>query len=101
MSVFKLLRRRKWRAAVNREFRKWHGVDLRTVGEVIGPRTLRYLLNDEYELAPHNPAIGARNVMQMLAHVYRIDIASLGMCDLARSIPDFQGLRSASARPHP
>jgi hypothetical protein len=81
--MFKSLQRRKWRTAVNREFRRWHGVDLRTIGEIIGATTLRNLLNDEYELAPRNAAIGAQNVTQMLAHVYRVDIASLAVHDLA------------------
>jgi hypothetical protein len=83
MGVLKSLRRRKWKAAVNREFRRWHGVDLRTIGETIGARTLRHLLNDEYELAPQSPAVGARNVAQMLAHVYRVDIEALAMRDFA------------------
>jgi hypothetical protein len=69
--------------AVNGEFRRRHGVDLRTVGEMIGSATLRHLLNDEYELAPQTPAVGVRNVTQMLAHVYRVDIASLAMRDFA------------------
>jgi hypothetical protein len=86
MGVFKSLHRRKWKAAVNGEFRKRHGVDLRTVGEVIGPTTMQFLLNDEYELAPKNPVVGARNVAQMLDHVYRVDIASLAMRDFALEI---------------
>jgi len=84
--MFKSLQRRRWRTALNREFRRWHGVDLRTIGEIIGATTLRNLLNDEYELAPRNAAIGAQNVTQMLAHVYRVDIASLAMHDLALSM---------------
>jgi len=83
VDVLKSFRRRQWKTAVNREFRRWHGVDLRTIGETIGARTLRHLLNDEYELAPRSPAVGARNVTQMLAHVYRVDIASLAMRDFA------------------
>ena len=81
--MFKSLQRRKWRTAVNREFRRWHGVDLRTIGAIIGSTTMRNLLNDEYELAPRNPALGAENVTQMLAHVYRVDIAALAVHDLA------------------
>ena len=100
MGVFKSLRRRRWRNDVNVEFRGRYGVDLRTVGEVIGPTTLRNLLNDEYELSLNDPAVGARDVAQMLVSVYRVDIASLGMRDLAHSIPAFDGLRSSSARPH-
>lgn len=83
MGVFKSLHRRKWRTAVNREFRRRHRVDLRTVGEMIGATTLRRLLDDEYELAPQNPLLGARNVTQMLAHVYRVDIGSLATRDFA------------------
>jgi hypothetical protein len=86
MGVFKSLRRRKWKAAVNGEFRKRHGVDLRTVSEVIGPTTMQYLLNDEYELAPKNPVAGAENVTQMLDHVYRVNIASLATRDFALQI---------------
>ncbi len=83
MGVLKSLHRRKWKAAVNGEFRKRHGVDLRTVGDVIGPTTLQYLLNDEYELAPQNPVVGAQNVVQMLDHAYRVNVASLAARDLA------------------
>ena len=97
--MFKSLRRRRWRNTVNVEFQRRYGVDLRTVGEMIGPTTLRYLLNDEYELTLDNPAVGAEDVAQMLVSVYRVDIASLGMRDLAHSIPAFQDLRSPSAKP--
>jgi hypothetical protein len=38
--MFKSLQRRRWRTAVNREFRRRHRVDLRTVGEIIGATTL-------------------------------------------------------------
>jgi len=88
--MFKSLRRRKWKAAVNGEFRRWHGVDLRTIGETIGPATMRNLLNDEYELAPRNPALGARNVTQMLAHVYRVDLEALAIRDSALSMVPYQ-----------
>lgn len=83
MGVLKSLRRRKWRIAVNGEVRRWYGVDLRTVGEMIGSATLRQLLDDEYELAPQSPVVGARNVAQMLEHVYRVDIGSLAARDVA------------------
>ena len=89
--MFKSLRRRQWRAAVNREFRRWHSVDLRTVGEIIGAATLRRLLDDEYELAPRNPPLGATNVTQMLAHVYRVDIASLAPRDTALRMAPIRG----------
>jgi hypothetical protein len=86
MGVFKSLHRRKWKAAVNGEFRKRYGVDLRTVGEVIGPTAMQYLLDDEYDLAPQNPVLGARNVAQMLDHVYRVDVAALAMRERALAI---------------
>ncbi len=86
MGMLKSLRRRKWKAAVNSEFRKRHGIDLRTVSEVIGPTTMQDLLNDEYELAPENPVAGAENVAQMLDHVYRVKISSLAMRDFALEI---------------
>jgi hypothetical protein len=98
VGVFKSLRRRKWKLALNGEFRRRHGVDLRTVGEMIGSATLRHLLNDEYELAPHNPVLGVQNVAQMLAHVYRVDIASLAMRDFALTMPPLRGATRA-ARP--
>jgi hypothetical protein len=98
VDVFKSLRRRKWKLAVNGEFRRCHGVDLRTVGEIIGSATLRHLLNDEYELAPRNPVLGVQNVTQMLAHVYRVDIASLALRDLALTMPLLRGATRA-ARP--
>src|SRR5712671_418327 len=96
--MLKSLRRRKWRIAVNGEFRRRHGVDLRTVGEMIGSTTLRHLLNDEYELAPQNTAVGVQNVAQMLAHVYRVDIASLAMRDFALTMAPLRGATRA-ARP--
>jgi hypothetical protein len=86
MGVLKVLHRRKWKSAVNGEFRRRHGVDLRTVADVIGPTTLQYLLNDEYELAPQNPLVGAHNVTQMLDLAYRVDIASLAARDRALTI---------------
>jgi hypothetical protein len=92
----KSFRRRKWRIAVNREFRRRHGVDLRTVGEIISSTTLRHLLNDEYELAPQNPLVGARNVAQMLAHVYRVDIGALATRDFALTMPQPRATRSAA-----
>jgi len=94
--MFKSLQRRRWRTAVNREFRRRHRVDLRTVGEIIGATTLRRLLNDEYELAPQNPPLGARNVTQMLAHVYRVDIASLAVRDFALTMVP---VHAAATRP--
>ena len=97
--MFKSLHRRKWKAAVNREFRRRHGVDLRTVGEMTGSKTLRHLLNDEYELVPQNPVVGAWNVAQMLAHVYRVDIASLAMRDFALTMVPFRGAATRAARP--
>ena len=99
MGVLKSLRRRKWRMAVNGEFRRHYGVDLRTVGEIIGSTTLRHLLDDEYELAPQNPVVGVRNVAQMLAHVYRVDIGSLAMRDVALTMAPFRVTAIRAARP--
>ncbi len=86
MRLFKALHRRRWKQVVNGEFRRRHGVDLRTVGELLGPTTLHGLLNDEYELAPQNPTVGAQNLTHMLAHVFRVDIASLEARDSALAI---------------
>ncbi len=97
VGVLKSLRRRRWRTAVNREFRRRHGVDLRTVGEMISQTTLRHLLNDEYELAPQSPVVGARNVAQMLAHVYRVDIGALATRDLALTMAPPRAAASRSA----
>jgi hypothetical protein len=91
MGALKSHHRRQWKLAVNGEFRRWHGVDLRTVGEKIGSTTLRHLLDDEYELEPHNPVVGARNVTLMLANVYCVDIASLAMRDFALTMVPFRG----------
>jgi hypothetical protein len=74
-------------------------VDLRTVGEMIGSTTLRHLLNDEYELAPQNPVVGVQNVTQMLAHVYRVDIASLAMRDFALTMAPLRVTATRAARP--
>jgi hypothetical protein len=84
--------------AVNGEFRRRHGVDLRTVGEMIGSTTLRHLLNDEYELAPRNPVVGVQNVAQMLAHVYRVDIASLAVRDFALTMASLRSATRAAVR---
>jgi hypothetical protein len=85
--------------AVNREFRRRHGVDLRTVGEIIGPTTLRHFLNDEYELAPRSPVDGTRNVAQMLAHVYRVDIGSLATRDVALTMAGPRAAATHATRP--
>jgi|SRR5262249_2875613 len=96
--MFNAVRRRKWKMAVHRAFHRQHGVDLRTVGEMIGSRTLRHLLNDEYELAPQDPVLGADNLAQMLAHVYRIDIAAMAMRDFALTMAPMRGSASPDAR---
>jgi hypothetical protein len=89
--AFKAFHRRRWKRVVNGEFRRLHGVDLRTVGEIVGPTTLHDLLNDEYELAAHDPARGAQNVTHMLARVFRVDIAALETRDVALAIAPFRG----------
>jgi hypothetical protein len=99
VGVLKALRRRKWRLAVNGEFRRRHGVDLRTIGEMIGSTTLRHLLNDEYELAPHSPVVGARNVAQMLGHVYRVDIGVLATREFALTMAPFRTAATRATRP--
>ena len=100
MGAFKSFRRRKWKAAVNGEFRKRHGVDLRTVGELVGRTTLHDLLNDEYELVPQNPVVAAENFAQMLDRVYRLDVTSLAPRDSALQVPNWlrRGGRSRDRR---
>src|SRR5690349_3034246 len=89
MGALKSLRRRKWKAAVNGEFRRRLGVDLRTVGELVGPTTLHDLLNDEYELVPHNPIVGAEDLMDVLDRVYRVDVTLLAPRESALQVPDW------------
>jgi hypothetical protein len=96
--VFKSLQRFKWKTAVGREFLRCYGVDLRSVGEIIGSTTLRRLLDDEYELAPNNPALGVRNVTEMLAHVHRVKIAPLAPREPAAMMP-VRGHAGETARP--
>src|SRR5262249_19080167 len=99
VAMFNAVRRRKWKMAVNRAFRRQYGVDLRTVGGMIGSRTLRHRLNDEYELVPQDPVLGAENVAQMLAHVYRVDVAAMATRDFALTMVPMRGSASPDARP--
>jgi hypothetical protein len=87
MDVFKLVQRRKWKIAVAAEFRKQHGIDLRSVADAIGRTTLDDLLNDEYGLEARNPVAGARNLTYTLIQVFRLDLASLAPRDVALQIP--------------
>jgi hypothetical protein len=91
MGMFKLVERRKWKNAVASEFRRQHGVDLRTVADVIGRTTLDALLNDEYALDPRNAAAGARSLTHVLAQIFRLDPASLAVRNVALKIPPLGG----------
>ena len=79
MGLFKTVRRRKWKRAVVVEFQNHHGINLQSVGDVIGPATLDDLLNDQYECAPRSPAVGARNVTRVLGESFGVNLNLLAM----------------------
>lgn len=61
------------------EFHKLHGLNLRVIGEKIGPGTLDDLLNVQYEYASHSPSLGAENVTRVLDESFGINIHALAM----------------------
>ena len=79
MGVFKAVRRRTWKSAVNTEFHSKHGVDLKTLADVIGPATLDDLLNDQYEVNPHSPTVSVQNVTRILGQSFGLNIRLLSM----------------------
>ena len=74
--MFKALKRKLWKSAVVVEFQKIHGINLRAIGDVIGPGTLDDLLTAQYEEAPFNPTLGAQNVTEVLEQSFGVDVAS-------------------------
>lgn len=79
MGLFAAIHRRTWKSAVVNEFHKLHGLNLRVIGEHIGPGTLDDLLNVQYMYAPNNPKLGAENVTRVLDESFGINIAALAM----------------------
>ena len=66
MGLFSALHRRTWKSAVVTEFHKLHGINLRAIGDQIGPGTLDDLLNVQYEFARNDPKLGAESVTRVL-----------------------------------
>jgi len=56
-----------------------HGINLRAIGDQIGPGTLDDLLNFQYEHASNNPKLGADNVTRVLEESFGINPARIGM----------------------
>jgi hypothetical protein len=79
MGLFTAIHRRTWKSAVVNEFHKQHGLNLRVIGEEIGPGTLDDLLNVQYEYASNDPKLGAENVARVLEESFGINVAALAM----------------------
>ena len=79
MGLFGALHRRTWKGAVVNEFHKLHGLNLRVIGEQIGPGTLDDLLNLQYEYAANDPKLGAENVTRVLDESFGINVVALAM----------------------
>ncbi len=79
MGLLKAVHRRTWKSAVSSELYKQHGVDLRILADVIGPATLDELLNEQYEAAPRNPIIGAKNLTRVLGQSFGVNLPLLAM----------------------
>ncbi len=79
MGLLKAMHRRTWKNAVNSEFRKLHGFDLRSVADVIGPATLDDLLNEQYEAAPSSPVLGAANIFRVFSKSFGLNMGLLAM----------------------
>jgi hypothetical protein len=79
MGLFASLHRKTWKSAVVNEFHKLHGLNLRVIGEQIGPGTLDDLLNLQYEYAANDPKLGAENVTRVLEESFNIPVSNLAM----------------------
>lgn len=75
--MFKTLKRKLWKSAVVVEFHKMHGINLRAIGDIIGPGALDDLLTAQYEEAPFNPTLGAQNVTEVLEQSFGVDVGHL------------------------
>ncbi len=79
MGLLKAMHRRTWKNAVSREFGNLHDLDLRVIADVIGPATLDDLLNEQYEAAPRNAALGAANITRVLCNSFGLNLGLLAM----------------------
>jgi hypothetical protein len=79
LGLFSAIHRRTWKSAVVTEFHKLHGINLRAIGDQIGPGTLDDLLNVQYEYAGNNPKLGAENVTRVLDESFGVNVAALAM----------------------
>jgi len=77
VGIFTAIHRRTWKSAVVNEFHKLHDLNLRVIGEQIGPGTLDDLLNFQYEYAPNDPKLGAENVTRVLDESFGINVVAL------------------------
>ena len=78
MGLFAALHRRTWKSAVVNEFHKLHGLNLRVIGEQIGPGMLDDLLNLQYEYASNDPS-KTESVTRVLDESFGINVAALAM----------------------
>lgn len=79
MGLFDALHRRTWKSAVVTEFHKLHGLNLRAIGDQIGPGALDDLLNIQYEYARNDPKQGAENVTRVLDESFGVNVTALAM----------------------
>jgi hypothetical protein len=75
--VFRAIKRRLWKGAVIIEFHKIHGLNLEAFGDTVGPGTLDDILNAQYEEAPFNPTLGAKNVTEVLEQSFKVDVTGI------------------------
>ena len=79
MGLFDRLLRRMWKRAVAIEVQKKHGMNLRTVGEIIGAARLDEILNEQFEVTKGKPAAGVLNVEKALFKLHGIDLQAMAM----------------------
>lgn len=61
------------------EFHQLHGINLRAIGDQIGPGTLDDILNVQYEFARNDPKLGAESVTRVLDESFGVNVAALAM----------------------
>jgi hypothetical protein len=88
MGIYSWLHRRSWKSAVVLEIHKKHGLNIRAIGDLIGPGALEDVLDAQYELTAGPPEAGALNVERLLSEKYGINFAALKLEALAAQIRD-------------
>lgn len=91
--MFKRIHRWLFKSSVVTEFFKLHGLNLRVIGDIIGPGTLDDLLNAQYVDCQGNQFLAAYAVTEVLETSFHIDIRKLkleagGLFDLDETALD-------------